>query len=123
MRNIENASADLEQVAATPESVKDAKIAALENDLQNERESRLQERFLWTLAVIILVDIIGFPNLGWGSGAVFVLEIVFVLVMARMCAVNGVYTFLQNAIDLITRWQGKGRGHNADHPPPPSITG
>jgi hypothetical protein len=123
MRNIENASGDLERVAATPESVKDSKIAALENDLQNERESRLQERFLWILALIILIDIIGFPNLGWGSGAVFILEIVFVLVAARMCAVNGVYTFLQNAIDLAMRWQGRGHrgGASDDHPHlPPS---
>jgi hypothetical protein len=110
MRNTGNGSADLERVAAEPESVKDAKIAALEGNLQNERDSRLQERFLWTLGVIILVDIIGFPNLGWSSGVVFVLEIVFVLVMARKCAVNGVYTFLQNAMDLATRWQGRGHG-------------
>ena len=122
MRNTESASADLESVAATPASVKDGKIAALEGDLQNERDSRLQERFLWTLAVIILVDIIGFPNLGWSSGVVFVLEIVFVLVMARMCAVNGVYTFLQNAMDLATRWQGRSHG-GGPNSSPPSITG
>jgi hypothetical protein len=123
MRNTENGSADLERIAAEPESVKDGKIAALEANLQGEKDSRLQERFLWTLAVIILVDIIGFPNLGWGSTAVFILEIVFVLVMARMCAVNGVYAFLQNAIDLATRWQGRGRGHDPNLPPPPSTVG
>jgi hypothetical protein len=109
MRNTESASADLERVAATPESVKDGKIAALENDLQYEKESRLQERFLWTLALMILIDFIGFPNLGWSFGAVFVFEIVFLLVMARMCAVDGIYTFLQNAIDLATHWQRRGR--------------
>ena len=119
MRNINSASADLERVAATPESVKDGKIAALEGDLQNERDSRLQERFLWVLAVIILVDIIDLPNLGWGASVVFVLEIVFVLVLGRTCAVNGVYTFLQNAIDLAMRWQGKGHGSG---PSPPSMT-
>jgi hypothetical protein len=119
MRNIENAPADIERVADTPESVKDGKIAALESDLQNEKESRLQERFLWTLALMILVDFIGFPQLGWSFSAVFVFEIVFLLVMARMCAVSGVYTFLQNAIDLATRWQK--RGHDESGPPFSSI--
>ena len=121
MRNTESASADLERVAAAPESVKDGKIAALEDDLQNEKESRLQERFLWSLAVIILVDIIGFPNLGWGSGVVFVLEIVFILVMGRMCSVNGVYTFLQNAMDLANRWQRRGPGGGPDSALPPKA--
>ena len=122
MRNTESASADLERVSATPETVKDAKVAALEGDLQNERDSRLQERFLWTLAVMILIDFLGFPNLGWGSGVVAVFEIVFLLVMARMCAVNGVYTFLQNAVDLITRWQRRASGGDHDSMPPPSPT-
>jgi hypothetical protein len=121
MRNIENGSADLERVAATPESVKDGKIAALEDDLQAERDSRLQERFLWTLALMILIDFIGFPRLGWGSsGIIAVFEIVFLLVMARMCAVNGVYTFLQNPVDLITRWQRRTTGGDHNSIPPPS---
>jgi hypothetical protein len=123
MRNTESASPDFERVVAVPESVKDAKIAALENDLQGERESRLQERFLWILAIIILVDIIGLPNAGWGSIVVFVFQIVFVLVLARMCAVNGVYTFLQNAMDLATRRQHRTTHSIDPNSPPPSIPG
>jgi hypothetical protein len=121
MRNIENGSADLELVAATPESVKDGKIAALEDDLQAERDSRLQERLLWTLALMILIDFIGFSRLGWGSSSIIaVFEIVFLLVMARMCAVNGVYTFLQNAVDLLTRWQRTASGGDHNSTPPPA---
>ena len=37
MRNTESASADLERVAAAPESVKDGKIVALEDDLQKRK--------------------------------------------------------------------------------------
>lgn len=67
-------------------------IQALEGQLAEERDSRRQERFLFILTGIIVGDIIAFSFIENWSGpiAIVILEVIFLIVLGRMCGVEDI---------------------------------
>lgn len=72
---------------ATP---KDEALAALESNLQSEKDARMEERFIWLVISVILVDVIWLRNSPNSTFpiVVLILELVALLVIARRMGVN-----------------------------------
>lgn len=81
-----------------PPDKKDEEIASLTESLQNCKDSKKEERFLWVLIAIILFNVPVFNDMeNWGGPiAILVLEVIFLLIIARKCG-----------IDEIERWLDK----------------
>ena len=103
LRNTETASPDIAQLVNQPAEPKDVQIDRLEQALSNEQKSRNQERFLWILALMIFFDAAVFGILGWTSILIVILEILFMLLAAERCDIEGIIPALRNAIDLGNR--------------------
>src|SRR4051812_21818516 len=82
---------------------KDEALAALESDLQQEKDSRMEERFLWVVAVAILVDVIWFrdsPNPTFPI-VVLVLELIALTILARRWGVEEVSSLVERIIHSV----------------------
>lgn len=76
--------------AADGESKKDDALAALESAVQAEKDARMEERFVWIVIAVILVDVIWFrnsPNPTFPIAAL-ILELIALLVIARRMGVK-----------------------------------
>jgi len=69
---------------------KDAKIEALEEDLQKAKDALKEERFCWVLILFVLFDAFFFSFMGNWAGplAITVLELLVLIVMGRNLGVN-----------------------------------
>jgi|SRR5579863_10194572 len=79
-------------LGAVPPSPKDETIASLETEIQGIKEKLNEERFLWTLVIIVLVDIYVFSGMeNWAGPLVIgVLELVGIAILADRCGVDTV---------------------------------
>jgi len=66
-------------------SPKDQKIEALESDLEKERDQRKEERFLFIVAVMIILNVFSFQNMDtWGGPiSVVIIEIILILAISK----------------------------------------
>lgn len=101
---------DLEGDDAEDSIKKDAAKAALETQLQAEKDARSEERFVWIVVVTILVDVLWFRN---SSNpvlplVVLVLELVVLLVLARRMGIDDIVQI----VDRILHSVGRGAGGN-----------
>jgi len=72
----------------------------LEEQIQREREERRTERFFWIFALTIAFDAILFSHIGWaGSLAIFLLELIFLIGMAKWMGIDIVVVLLQRLLD------------------------
>jgi len=93
-------SGDLEKLSQPLATIKDSQIAKLESDLQTERETRKLERFAWVLGCLTLLDTLAFQHMGFVPCTfVFVLTIVLMVVLGRICGCSDIHIILQGAID------------------------
>jgi hypothetical protein len=91
----------------------DESAAALERLLQRETDQRREERFVWIFAVIMLLDVIAFERLSTPTILLFLLELIFLVFMAKWLGVEAVVLPLERLLDRATRWFP-----GADDPPP-----
>ena len=77
--------------------------AKLEGDLQQERDSRREERFYWILALVIMFDAYLFGTIGsqWAMLPIFLLEIVGLIGLADWLGVDRVKVLLER---LYAKW-------------------
>ena len=79
-----------DETGALPERTAE-EIAKLEDDLQNERNSRKEERLYWILSLVIAVDMAVFPWLEAGQTVmVFLLELILLVPVAKHLGVDWV---------------------------------
>lgn len=73
----------------------DNAIAALERQLQRVQDKRNEERFIWTLVSVLLIDIIAFPGLGWAMIPVFLLELILLIATAKWFGIDWAVVLLE----------------------------
>jgi hypothetical protein len=94
-------SNDVQKISNRTSSSKDSQIAKLENDLQEEKEERKAERFIWFLAILTAVDIMVFRELSVaGIFGIIIFEFILIIAFARFCGFHGMEGIIQNSIDL-----------------------
>jgi hypothetical protein len=80
------------------------KIAKLESQLEMERDSRREDRFVSLVLILALIDII---LLGQASaavtGVVFVLQLLFFVVVAKRMGVEQIAGILDRILDHVAR--------------------
>ena len=95
-------SRDLDKITTPEESAKDRQIASLESQLQDEKDGRKGERFVFCLALVIAFDAAALKDISWlGWIAVLFMELLIVLVLGRMCGIDDVALHISNAGDAI----------------------
>lgn len=69
---------------------KDDALAALELQLQAEKDARLEERFVWIVVSVILVDVIWFQDAANATipVVVMILQLIALMVLARRMGVD-----------------------------------
>lgn len=103
---------------SSPDSSKDEQIAALEDDLQSEKDGRNNDRFLAALGFIILFDSLIFRDTSWvGSLVVLFFEILLILVLAKRLGVEEIATHILNAIDYTKKLREAVAGPKLDNEP------
>ena len=96
-----------EKTRATSSAPLVASTAYLQRQLTLEQDGRKDERFIWALVVMMLLDVIIFPSLEWHIILVLLIfEFLFLFVFGRMCGVDYIYKETQNAIDTLSRLRG-----------------
>jgi hypothetical protein len=75
----------------------------LEAALQKEADERREERFCWIFVCAFFVDLATFQHLNWiGVIFVFLLEVIFLIVMARKYANEEIVMLLQRVFNAVT---------------------
>lgn len=89
-------NSDLTRLSATSPATKyDELVATLEGQLQSEIEDRKEERFIWIFALTILADVIILPIISWATVFIFILQVVFLIAVARWLGVDSVVVILE----------------------------
>lgn len=84
---------------AYPVSKTDITAAELERSLEKEKEQRKEERFLWAFAVNLLASALIYPLLpGAVMIGIFLLNIVFLIALARWCEVDWVVVLFERLL-------------------------
>lgn len=80
-------------------------IAALQEELASTRKGRAQERFLFALAVVVLLDLILFRNFdNWGACVVIgVLELFLGLALADHLGLKNITEICSNIFNIFSR--------------------
>jgi hypothetical protein len=92
-----------------PETKKDSALAALEGQLQAEKDARMEERFIWVVICVILIDVIWLrtsPNATFPI-VILILELIALLVLARRM---GVHDFVKLIDRILYGFGQKGTG-------------
>ena len=94
---------DFSEVTDEPADPKDEALAALEKALDDEKDARQEERFLWLLLAVILVDVIWFSNSPNPTFpiVVLILEIVGLFILARRMGVEEAVGLLERILQGI----------------------
>lgn len=90
-------------------SEKDEALAALQNQLESEKEARCEERFVWIVLAVILLDIIWFRDAENAAlpVVVMILELVALMVLARRM---GVDDYVELVGRILSQVGNKGSG-------------
>jgi hypothetical protein len=92
---------DLPPPTTPPDGVSGDAIAALEKKLENEKDLRREERFIWIVMCMILTDIIWLRSSSNASLAivVLVLESVILVVLARRLGIEQIPEYINKFAD------------------------
>lgn len=100
---------DFSEVTGATPSPKDEALAALETELDEVKDARIEERFLWILLCVVLVDVIWFSNSPNPTFpiVILVLEIIGLFILARRMGVEEAERLLERVLHgLGQRGQG-----------------
>ncbi|MBV9551124.1 MAG: hypothetical protein JO256_15760 [Alphaproteobacteria bacterium] len=93
--------ANLAEVGVPDEpSPKDEALAALGKELDAEKDNRVEERFLWILLTVILVDVIWFgnsPNPAFPV-VILILQVIGLFILARRMGVDEAQGLLERVL-------------------------
>jgi TRAP-type C4-dicarboxylate transport system permease large subunit len=83
-------------------------IAVLEQQLEAERDARREERFVFIILCVILLNVVLFSVLDGLGGplALLVLELIILVPLARRMGIDEIHQILSNVLD---RMAGKAR--------------
>lgn len=89
---------------------KDAALKTLEDQLSEAKDARLEERFIWIVVCVILVDVLWFRN---ASNAivpivVLILELVILFILANRLGIQEVKSLLDRIMQGLSRSGGGG---------------
>ena len=95
---------DMAKLGSSKETPKDQQIAALEDALQFEKDARLEERFLWVLAVCFIIDAALFINMQNIAAPLilFFIQLIFLGVVAVRLGIDHVAVWIDMAISKLT---------------------
>jgi hypothetical protein len=98
---------DFDQIGKGPATPTDESLGRLEAQIARLLAQRGEERFMWSLVVLILVDFLFLSRLGnWGAAlTILAVEAVLIVVLARKCSIPDVTMLL----DRIAEFYGRSR--------------
>lgn len=102
-------SLSIEQLAKSEPATKtDDALAVLEREHKAEKEARSEERFIWIVVCVILVDVLWFRSASNPTLpiVVLILELIVLLVLARRMGIDDVVVL----VDRILHSAGKRAG-------------
>ena len=87
---------------------KDDALAELEEKLQHARDSHREERFVWIVIVVILLDIVLMGNInGLLSIGLLIFEVPLLIVLARRNGVEEAAQLFDGVLEKITKVPGE----------------
>lgn len=98
-----NPNDDLTSLLVEEPSIKDDQIERLQTQLNDERDARLEERFVCIVILVILLDIVFFSimqNFG-GPIALLILELLILIPIARRMGMEEIATMLDRVLDRV----------------------
>lgn len=86
-------------------NAKDETLAELERSLESLNDKLYEERFLWILAVVVLIDFYVFSHMeNWSAPLVIgILQLVGVVILADRCKVNTVAPLVDKLTGFVHR--------------------
>jgi hypothetical protein len=110
-----NPEASLQQLMKIDEDQKDdlvdcSAIAKLEERIQKLEDEKNEERFLWILSTIILIDFILMPQIN-NSGAsliIGIIEIILIILLARKFGIDEVEKIFDKLLNIAISTKRKG---------------
>ena len=89
-------------------SRKDELIESLQSKLQDETDSRKEERFIWLVVVILMFDAFTFANMQTWTGPLMIgfVQLVIVIVLGRRWQMDEIWTLTTRVIE---KWDGRFR--------------
>lgn len=91
----------LTALAAGPEpDAKDKALEALEETVSSERKARREERFIWIVVMVILIDVLWFRNASNPTlpVVIFVLELIALFVLARRMDITEIVSLVDRVL-------------------------
>lgn len=94
---------------------KDDTLAALEEKVASLEDRLLEERFIWVLVCMFLIDAYIFTAMSNGAGAVVIglLQLIAIVVLADKCQVNLVMPLIDKLTGAVTSITKNGKGDGA----------
>lgn len=89
---------------------KDELIQSLQSQLDDERDRRKEERFIWLVIVILMFDAFTFPAMQTWTGPIIIglIQLIIVIVLGRRWQMDEIWTLTTKLID---KWDGRlGKG-------------
>ncbi len=82
----------------------DESNAALEQQLQREKDERREERFIWIFVIVMLFDLIAVDRMGYAIILLFLLQLIFLAFVGKWLGVEAVAVPLERLFDRVMRW-------------------
>jgi hypothetical protein len=82
----------------------DESNAALEQQLQREKDERREERFIWIFVAVMLFDVLAVEKMSYAVVLLFLLQLVFLSFVGKWLGIEAVAVPLERLFDRIMRW-------------------
>jgi hypothetical protein len=91
---------------------KDQQIAELQDEIQAVQEKASEERFLWVLVFVVLVDIMVLGSMGnWSAPIVIgIIQLIGIVIWADRCGVNAVAPLVDRLSGVVRGAAGRQSG-------------
>lgn len=78
-------------------------ISELQQSVEEEKDKRREERFLWICAILVIFDVDAFGDMqGWSGPIVLgIIQLLFLIVAGRYYGVDEIYTFTMRCFEKI----------------------
>lgn len=75
----------------------------LQQSLEDEKDKRREERFLWICAILVVFDVDAFSDMQSWAGPIIlgIIELLFLIVAGRYYGVDLIYTFTMKCIEKV----------------------
>lgn len=85
-------------------------LVVTQKELEDERDSRREERFYWIAAIMVIVDLWIFPQMETWSAPISIAFIQFLILLSlgNYLGADIIYTLTQRVID---KWNGAFKGN------------